>query len=47
MVHPAGSAADGGRPAAASHVRTGLALTQAGRAAFDAHVAELRRITGG
>ncbi|MCF6510111.1 ArsR family transcriptional regulator [Blastococcus sp. MG754426] len=31
----------------ASRVRTGLALTAAGRAAFDAHVAELRRITGG
>ncbi|RBY83498.1 transcriptional regulator [Blastococcus sp. TF02A-30] len=31
----------------ASRVRTGLALTKAGRAAFDAHVAELRRITGG
>jgi DNA-binding MarR family transcriptional regulator len=31
----------------ASRVRTSLALTAAGRAAFDAHVAELRRITGG
>ena len=31
----------------ASRVRTSLALTPAGRAAFDAHVAELRRITGG
>jgi DNA-binding MarR family transcriptional regulator len=31
----------------ASRVRTSLALTTAGRAAFDAHVAELRRITGG
>ena len=30
----------------ASRVRTNLALTTAGRAAFDAHVAELRRITG-
>ncbi|MDP5184079.1 transcriptional regulator [Blastococcus sp. BMG 814] len=30
----------------ASRVRTSLALTPAGRAAFDAHVAELRRITG-
>ncbi|MGY1802816.1 transcriptional regulator [Blastococcus sp. SYSU D00922] len=30
----------------ASRVRTNLALTAAGRAAFDAHVAELRRITG-
>ncbi|RBY78344.1 MarR family transcriptional regulator [Geodermatophilus sp. TF02-6] len=31
----------------ASRMRTSLALTAAGRAAFDAHVAELRRITGG
>jgi DNA-binding MarR family transcriptional regulator len=31
----------------ASRVRTNLALTPAGRAAFQAHVAELRRITGG
>jgi DNA-binding MarR family transcriptional regulator len=31
----------------ASRVRTSLALTPAGLAAFDAHVAELRRITGG
>ena len=30
----------------ASRVRTTLSLTPAGRAAFDAHVAELRRITG-
>jgi DNA-binding MarR family transcriptional regulator len=30
----------------ASRVRTGLALTRAGRDAFAAHVAELRRITG-
>jgi hypothetical protein len=30
----------------ASRVRTNLALTVTGRAAFDAHVAELRRITG-
>ncbi len=30
----------------ASRLRTSLALTGAGRAAFDAHVAELRRITG-
>ncbi|SDY16393.1 transcriptional regulator [Modestobacter sp. DSM 44400] len=29
-----------------SRVRTSLALTKAGRAAFAAHVAELRRITG-
>jgi DNA-binding MarR family transcriptional regulator len=28
----------------ASRLRTSLALTRAGRAAFDAHVAELRRI---
>ena len=31
----------------ASRQRTSMALTKAGRAAFDAHVAELRRITGG
>ncbi|TFV48524.1 transcriptional regulator [Blastococcus sp. TF02A_35] len=31
----------------ASRVRTSLSLTATGRAAFDAHVAELRRITGG
>ena len=31
----------------ASRLRTSLALTTEGRAAFDAHVAELRRITGG
>src|SRR4051794_41976321 len=31
----------------ASRQRTSLALTKAGRAAFTAHVAELRRITGG
>ncbi|WP_346621417.1 transcriptional regulator [Blastococcus montanus] len=31
----------------ASRVRTTLALTAEGRRAFDAHVAELRRITGG
>jgi DNA-binding MarR family transcriptional regulator len=30
----------------ASRQRTSLALTRAGRAAFTAHVAELRRITG-
>jgi hypothetical protein len=30
----------------ASRQRTSLALTKAGRAAFAAHVAELRRITG-
>ena len=30
----------------ASRLRTSLALTKEGRAAFDAHVAELRRITG-
>jgi DNA-binding MarR family transcriptional regulator len=30
----------------ASRVRTWLALTKAGRRAFDAHVAELRRIVG-
>lgn len=31
----------------AARLRTSLALTPAGRAAFEAHVAELRRITGG
>ena len=31
----------------ASRLRTSLALTDAGREAFGAHVAELRRITGG
>jgi len=31
----------------ASRMRTNLSLTAAGRQAFDAHVAELRRITGG
>ena len=31
----------------ASRQRTSLALTKAGRQAFGAHVAELRRITGG
>jgi DNA-binding MarR family transcriptional regulator len=30
----------------ASRLRTSLSLTRAGRAAFDAHVAELRRIAG-
>ncbi len=30
----------------ASRLRTSLALTKPGRAAFDAHVAELRRIAG-
>ena len=30
----------------ASRVRTWLSLTRAGRRAFDAHVAELRRIVG-
>ncbi|WP_206340052.1 transcriptional regulator [Blastococcus litoris] len=35
-----------GKSTRASRVRTDLALTAAGRAAFDAHVAELRRITG-
>jgi DNA-binding MarR family transcriptional regulator len=30
----------------ASRQRTSLSLTKAGRAAFDAHVAELRRIAG-
>ena len=36
-----------GKATVASRVRTSLSLTRAGRAAFDAHVAELRRITGG
>jgi DNA-binding MarR family transcriptional regulator len=31
----------------ASRVRTSLSLTAVGRTAFEAHVAELRRITGG
>ena len=31
----------------ASRQRTSLSLTRAGRTAFTAHVAELRRITGG
>jgi DNA-binding MarR family transcriptional regulator len=31
----------------ASRQRTSLALTKAGKQAFSAHVAELRRITGG
>jgi DNA-binding MarR family transcriptional regulator len=31
----------------ASRQRTSLSLTRAGRVAFEAHVAELRRITGG
>lgn len=31
----------------ASRVRTSLSLTPDGRTAFEAHVAELRRITGG
>ena len=36
-----------GKATIASRQRTSLALTKAGRAAFAAHVAELRRITGG
>lgn len=36
-----------GKATVASRVRTSLSLTKAGRAAFEAHVAELRRITGG
>jgi DNA-binding MarR family transcriptional regulator len=36
-----------GKATVASRVRTSLSLTKAGRTAFDAHVAELRRITGG
>ena len=35
-----------GKATVASRVRTSLSLTRAGRAAFDAHVAELRRIAG-
>jgi DNA-binding MarR family transcriptional regulator len=35
-----------GKATIASRQRTKLALTRAGRAAFAAHVAELRRITG-
>jgi DNA-binding MarR family transcriptional regulator len=35
-----------GKATIASRQRTSLALTKAGRAAFAAHVAELRRITG-
>ena len=35
-----------GKATVASRQRTSLALTKAGRAAFAAHVAELRRITG-
>jgi DNA-binding MarR family transcriptional regulator len=36
-----------GKATVASRQRTSLALTKAGRAAFAAHVAELRRITEG
>jgi DNA-binding MarR family transcriptional regulator len=36
-----------GKATIASRQRTSLSLTKTGRAAFDAHVAELRRITGG
>ena len=36
-----------GKATIASRQRTSLALTRAGRAAFAAHVAELRRITEG
>jgi DNA-binding MarR family transcriptional regulator len=36
-----------GKATIASRQRTSLSLTTAGRAAFAAHVAELRRITGG
>jgi DNA-binding MarR family transcriptional regulator len=36
-----------GKATIASRQRTSLALTKAGRAAFAAHVAELKRITGG
>jgi DNA-binding MarR family transcriptional regulator len=36
-----------GKATIASRQRTSLSLTTTGRAAFDAHVAELRRITGG
>jgi DNA-binding MarR family transcriptional regulator len=35
-----------GKATRASRVRTSLALTPAGRSAFEAHVAELRRIAG-
>ena len=35
-----------GKATVASRVRTSLALTREGRAAFGAHVAELRRIAG-
>jgi DNA-binding MarR family transcriptional regulator len=35
-----------GKATIASRQRTSLSLTKAGRAAFAAHVAELRRITG-
>ena len=35
-----------GKATIASRQRTSLALTKAGQAAFAAHVAELRRITG-
>jgi DNA-binding MarR family transcriptional regulator len=35
-----------GKATIASRQRTSLSLTRAGRAAFAAHVAELRRITG-
>jgi DNA-binding MarR family transcriptional regulator len=36
-----------GKATIASRQRTSLSLTRAGRAAFAAHVAELRRITEG
>ena len=36
-----------GKATVASRVRTSLSLTKAGHAAFEGHVAELRRITGG
>ncbi len=35
-----------GKATVASRQRTSLSLTRTGRRAFDAHVAELRRITG-
>ena len=35
------------KAARAARLRTSLSLTAEGRRAFDAHVAELRRITGG
>lgn len=35
-----------GKATVASRVRTSLSLTKEGRRAFDAHVAELRRIAG-